>query len=70
VTDQPDAITYLIRLRAAVVRMAHEVEGATDDFTGKKARIVRERTRDIARRMRDAAMEPDLHELCHRRRLP
>lgn len=66
----PDAFTYLVRLRAAMVRMAHEIDAATDGFTGKKARIVRERNADIARRMRNAATDPDLHELCHRKRDP
>jgi hypothetical protein len=53
-----------------MVRMAHEIDAATDGFTGKKARIVRERNADIARRMRNAATDPDLHELCHRKRDP
>lgn len=66
----PDALAYLIRLRADVVRLAHEVEGAADGFTGKRAKAVRDRTADLARRLRDAAMSEDLDAFCKRRTRP
>lgn len=54
-----DAVSVLIRLRAEVVRMAHEVEAVSDCIQGKGAPRARARAAALARRMRNAAMSSE-----------
>lgn len=61
-----DEKAELLRLRAFVVRIAHEVEAICDDVGGKKAARARADAESIARRMRFAAMSPGCVEACKR----
>jgi hypothetical protein len=56
---KPDAAAELMRLRAQMVRLAHEVEGLTDC---NRIASVRAMAPPLARRMRDAAMAPSAVE--------
>ena len=70
-TAAPDpahlARTELIRLRAQIVRMAHEVEAACDCVSGKGGPRARAAVADLARRMRDLALSPAAIEASRRR---
>lgn len=63
----PAHLTHLIRLRADMLRLALEVGSIADNMTGKGAPRARRLAADIARRMRDKAMAPELVEACQRR---
>ena len=58
---QPDPIALLLRLRAEMVRMAHEVEMMADYRKLDERKPMAER---IAQRMRDAAMANDVAAAC------
>lgn len=58
-----DAVTALIRLRASIVRLAHEVEGMAD--SGRIA-VVRREAPILANRLRDVAMAPAMIEASKR----
>ncbi len=49
----------LVHLRAQILQLAHEVEAACDGITGKGAPRARASVSDLARRMRDIAMNPN-----------
>jgi hypothetical protein len=52
----------LVHLRAGIVRLAHEVEGAADNMTGKGAPRARAEAARLANKMRDLAMTTDMVE--------
>lgn len=54
-----DAVTELVKLRAAMVRLAHEVEGLSDCARIASVRAMAPR---LAHRMRDAAMAASVVE--------
>ena len=60
---QSDAITELVRLRADMVRIAHEVEALADE---RRISDVRKMAPVVAGWMRDAAMRRGVVEACKR----
>lgn len=63
---RPDPVQRLLHLRAVVLRLAHEVDAATDHMTGKGAPRARSVVSGVARQLRGAAMATDMVEACKR----
>jgi hypothetical protein len=58
-----DPIAALVRLRAEMVRMAHEADELAEAGTTRKGRAT---ALSLARRMRDAAMASEMVDACRR----
>lgn len=58
-----DPITALVRLRAQIVRLAHEADELAEGGTTRRGRAI---ALSLARQMRNAAMSSEMIEACKR----